>query len=142
MRRPVALQPEVLGRSHQAAPEELLPEAVDDDSRGERVGVTHEPLRQSQPIARVSNLARFLRSLQDLNIWIVGTDERAPITLYEAKLTGPLAIVMGAEGKGMRHLTREHCDTLVRLPMQGVVESLNIAVAAGVCLYECLRQRG
>ena len=97
---------------------------------------------ESQPIARVSNLARFLRSLQDLNIWIVGTDERAPITLYEAKLTGPLAIVMGAEGKGMRHLTREHCDTLVRLPMQGVVESLNIAVASGVCLYECLRQRG
>lgn len=97
---------------------------------------------ESQPIARVANLARFLRSLQALNIWIVGTDERGPITLYEAKLSGPLAVVMGAEGKGMRHLTREHCDVLVRLPMKGMVESLNIAVAAGVCLYECVRQRG
>jgi 23S rRNA (guanosine2251-2'-O)-methyltransferase len=97
---------------------------------------------EAQPIARVANLARFMRSLRDLNIWIIGTDERGPITLYEADLKGPLAVVMGAEGKGMRHLTREHCDTLVRLPMQGVVESLNIAVAAGVCLYECVRQRG
>jgi 23S rRNA (guanosine2251-2'-O)-methyltransferase len=97
---------------------------------------------ETQPIARVANLARFLRSLQALNIWIVGTDERAPITLYEANLSGPIAVVMGAEGKGMRHLTREHCDVLVRLPMKGMVESLNIAVAAGVCLYECVRQRG
>lgn len=97
---------------------------------------------ETQPIARVANLARFLRSLQALNIWIVGTDERAPITLYEANLSGALAVVMGAEGKGMRHLTREHCDVLVRLPMRGMVESLNIAVAAGVCLYECVRQRG
>jgi 23S rRNA (guanosine2251-2'-O)-methyltransferase len=97
---------------------------------------------ETQPIARVANLARFLRSLQALNIWIVGTDERAPITLYEANLSGALAVVMGAEGKGMRHLTREHCDVLVRLPMRGMVESLNIAVAAGICLYECVRQRG
>jgi 23S rRNA (guanosine2251-2'-O)-methyltransferase len=96
---------------------------------------------ESQPIARVGNLARFLRSMKDLNIWIAGTDERAQATLYETDLKGPLALVMGAEGKGMRHLTREHCDLLIRLPMQGVVTSLNIAVAAGICLYECVRQR-
>ena len=96
---------------------------------------------ETQPIARVSNLARFLRALRDLNIWIVGTDEEGPDTLFEASLTGPLAIVMGAEGKGLRRLTKEHCDALVRLPMAGSVESLNVSVAAGVCLYEALRQR-
>lgn len=96
---------------------------------------------ESLPIARVSNLARFLRALQDLNIWIVGTAGDAPASLYESDLKGSLAIVMGAEGKGLRRLTREHCDTLVSLPMQGSVESLNISVAAGVCLYEAVRQR-
>jgi 23S rRNA (guanosine2251-2'-O)-methyltransferase len=97
---------------------------------------------ETQPIARVSNLARFMRELQNLNIWIVGTDDSGPATLYESNLTGPLAIVMGAEGKGLRRLTREHCDSLVRIPMRGSVDSLNISVAAGVCLYEALRQRG
>jgi 23S rRNA (guanosine2251-2'-O)-methyltransferase len=97
---------------------------------------------ESQPIARVANLARFLKALQDLNIWIVGTDEAAPATLFESNLTGSIAIVMGAEGQGLRRLTREGCDSLVKLPMKGSVESLNISVAAGICLYEAVRQRG
>ena len=97
---------------------------------------------ESQPIARVANLARFLKSLQDQNIWIIGTDEDGPATLFETNLTGPIAIVMGAEGQGLRRLTREKCDSLVKLPMKGSVESLNISVAAGVCLYEAVRQRG
>jgi 23S rRNA (guanosine2251-2'-O)-methyltransferase len=96
---------------------------------------------ESQPIARVSNLARFLQELQNLNIWIVGTDEHGPSTLFETNLTGPIAVVMGAEGKGLRRLTRERCDTLVKLPMKGSVESLNVSVATGICLYEALRQR-
>ena len=97
---------------------------------------------ESQPIARVANLARFLKSLQDLNVWIVGTDEQGPATLFETNLTGAIAIVMGAEGQGLRRLTKENCDTLVQLPMKGSVESLNISVAAGICLYEAVRQRG
>ncbi len=96
---------------------------------------------EAQPVARVANLARFLKALQDMNVWIVGTDESGPVPVFDANLTGPLALVMGAEGKGLRRLTREHCDVLVHLPMKGVVESLNVSVAAGVCLYECLRQR-
>ncbi len=95
-----------------------------------------------QPVAQVGNLARFLAFMRDAGIWIVGTDEAGEQTLFDADLTGPLAIVMGAEGQGLRRLTRERCDFLVNLPMQGAVESLNISVAAGVCLYECLRQRG
>ena len=97
---------------------------------------------ETQAIARVANLARFLKALRDINVWIIGTDEDGSATLFESNLTGPLAIVMGAEGKGLRRLTREHCDLLVQLPMRGSVESLNISVAAGVCLYEALRQRG
>jgi len=96
---------------------------------------------ESQPIARVANVVRFLKGLQAMNVWIVGTDERGADSLFESNLAGPLAIVMGAEGKGLRRLTREHCDTLVNLPMKGSVESLNISVAAGICLYEALRQR-
>ncbi len=94
-----------------------------------------------QPIAEVGNLARFLAYLQDIGVWVVGTDEAGDKLLFDADLTGSLAIVMGAEGQGLRRLTKERCDFLVRLPMQGVVESLNISVAAGICLYECLRQR-
>jgi 23S rRNA (guanosine2251-2'-O)-methyltransferase len=97
---------------------------------------------ESQPIARVANVVRFLKGLQTLNVWIVGTDERGTTSLFESSLTGPVAIVMGAEGRGLRRLTREHCDALISLPMQGSVESLNISVAAGICLYEVLRQRG
>jgi len=96
---------------------------------------------ETQAIARVSNLARFLKSLQDLNVWLVGTDEAGPTAVFDANLTGALALVMGGEGKGLRRLTRERCDALVHLPMKGAVESLNVSVAAGVCLYEAVRQR-
>ncbi|MGI9291519.1 MAG: 23S rRNA (guanosine(2251)-2'-O)-methyltransferase RlmB [Gammaproteobacteria bacterium] len=96
---------------------------------------------ETLPIARVSNLARFMKALQELNIWIVGTDDQGPVSLYESNLSGPLAIVMGAEGNGLRRLTRDSCDSLVHLPMKGTVSSLNVSVAAGVCLYEALRQR-
>ena len=97
---------------------------------------------ETQPIARVANLARFLKALQDINIWVIGTDEGGSATVFEGDLSGPLAVVMGAEGQGLRRLTRERCDALVRLPMHGSVESLNVSVAAGICLYEAVRQRG
>ncbi|HCW90331.1 MAG TPA: 23S rRNA (guanosine(2251)-2'-O)-methyltransferase RlmB, partial [Marinobacter sp.] len=96
---------------------------------------------EAVPLIRVTNLARCLRELQGLGLWVVGTAGEAEDTVYQADLTGPLALVMGAEGKGMRRLTREHCDRLVRLPMQGTVGSLNVSVATGVCLYEAMRQR-
>jgi len=96
---------------------------------------------ESVPLIQVTNLARTLRWLKEREIWIVGTDDQAPHSLYESKLTGPLAIVLGAEGTGLRRLTRENCDVLVSIPMRGVVESLNVSVAAGVLLYEALRQR-
>jgi len=95
-----------------------------------------------QPVAQVGNLARFIEFLKGEGIWLVGTDEDAPGTLFEADLTGPVAVVVGSEGRGLRRLTRERCDLLVRLPMLGAVESLNVSVATGICLYECLRQRG
>lgn len=91
--------------------------------------------------AEVGNLARFLAELADAGVRIVGTDDAAGSSLFEADLRGPLALVMGAEGEGMRRLTRERCDLLVSLPMHGVVESLNVSVAAGICLYEVRRQR-
>lgn len=97
---------------------------------------------ETVPLIQVTNLARTLRWLKEREIWIVGTDDQAPHALHEATLTGPLAIVLGAEGTGLRRLTREHCDALVRIPMRGVVESLNVSVATGVLLYEALRQRG
>lgn len=115
--------------------------------RSRNVGVTPVASKvaagaaEAQPLAEVANLARFLEQLAEAGIRIVGTDEAAPVSLFDADLAGPLALVMGAEGRGMRRLTRERCDLLVRLPMHGVVESLNVAVAAGICLYECQRQR-
>ena len=93
------------------------------------------------PYFMVTNLARSLNELKERNIRIVGTSEDAPQSLYEIDLRGPLALVLGAEGSGMRQLTRKTCDELVRLPMHGVVESLNVSVASGVCLYEAVRQR-
>ena len=90
---------------------------------------------------QVTNLARFLRALNEQGLWVVGTDGEAETLYCAADLRGPLALVLGAEGAGMRRLTREHCDLVVRLPMQGAVESLNVSVAAGVVLYEALRQR-
>jgi 23S rRNA (guanosine2251-2'-O)-methyltransferase len=93
------------------------------------------------PVVTVVNLARTLRALKERGIWLVGTDGAADKTLYEADLTGPVALVMGSEGEGMRRLTRECCDQLVSIPMAGAVESLNVSVAAGVVLFEAVRQR-
>jgi len=95
-----------------------------------------------QKIARVSNLARFLKELQEAGVWLVGTDGDAEQSLFDQSLTQPVALIMGAEGEGIRRLTREHCDLLVNLPLHGTVESLNLSVAAGIGLYEILRQRG
>ncbi|KMQ73737.1 23S rRNA Gm-2251 2'-O-methyltransferase [Marinobacter subterrani] len=96
---------------------------------------------ETVPFVRVTNLARFLRNLQDQGVWLIGTAGEADATLYQANFKGPVALVMGAEGKGMRRLTREHCDQLINIPMLGHVDSLNVSVATGVCLYEALRQR-
>ena len=96
---------------------------------------------ETMPYFMVTNLARTLNELKERNIWIVGTSDDAPRTLYEADLKGPVALVLGAEGSGMRQLTRKTCDELVSIPMQGAVESLNVSVASGVCLYEAVRQR-
>lgn len=93
------------------------------------------------PLVAVTNLARCLEKLQQRGLWIVGTAGEAEQELYQHDMTGPTVLVMGAEGKGMRRLTREHCDYLVKLPMAGSVSSLNVSVATGVCLFEALRQR-
>lgn len=97
---------------------------------------------ETMPYFMVTNLARTLNELKERNIWIIGTSDDAPQTLYQADLKGPVALVLGAEGDGMRQLTRKTCDSLVSIPMKGAVESLNVSVASGVCLYEALRQRG
>ena len=97
---------------------------------------------ETMPLVRVTNLARTLRELQQRhNIWVVGTAGEATSTLYETKLIGATALVMGAEGDGMRRLTRETCDELISIPMAGSVSSLNVSVATGVCLFEIVRQR-
>ena len=96
---------------------------------------------ETTPFAQVTNLARALRDLKTAGLWIVGTAADAERELHEAELTGALAVVMGSEGQGMRRLTRECCDFCIRLPMLGAVASLNVSVAAGVVLFEALRQR-
>lgn len=96
---------------------------------------------ETVPFIQVTNLARCLRGLRDAGLWRVGTDAAAGRDLFDAELTGPLALVMGAEGRGLRRLTREHCDLLIRLPMLGGVGSLNVSVATGICLYWALAQR-
>jgi len=96
---------------------------------------------ETVPYFMVTNLARTLNELKERAIRVIGTSDRAERSLYEADLSGPVALVLGAEGHGMRQLTAKTCDELVRLPMKGAVESLNVSVAAGVCLYEALRQR-
>lgn len=96
---------------------------------------------ESVPLITVTNLARTLQKLQELGVWIVGTAGEVDMNIYQAPLTGPLAIVMGAEGTGMRRLTREHCDHLAYIPMAGSVSSLNVSVATGICLFEAIRQR-
>ncbi len=96
---------------------------------------------ETVPYFMVTNLARTLNELKERNIWVIGTSDTATQDLYDLDLRGPVALVLGAEGQGMRALTAKTCDQLVRIPMQGAVESLNVSVASGVCLYEALRQR-
>lgn len=96
---------------------------------------------ETVPLIQVTNLARTLRQIQEQGVWVVGTAGEAQQQLFDCQLTGPVALVMGAEGKGMRRLTRETCDELVKLPMAGGVSSLNVSVATGICLFEVVRQR-
>jgi 23S rRNA (guanosine2251-2'-O)-methyltransferase len=94
------------------------------------------------PFIAVTNLARTLKLLQEEHrIWVMGTAGDAEKSIYNTDLKGPLALVLGSEGKGMRRLTREHCDTVFSIPMAGEVSSLNVSVSAGVCLFEAVRQR-
>ena len=97
---------------------------------------------ETVPYFMVTNLARTLNELKERNIWIIGTSDVAGKTIYQADLKGPVALVLGAEGEGMRQLTAKTCDELVSIPMRGAVESLNVSVASGICLYEAVRQRG
>ncbi len=94
------------------------------------------------PLVTVTNLARTLDRLKEAGLWLVGTADQATEDLYSLDLSGRIGIVMGAEGQGLRRLTAEKCDHLVKLPMFGTVECLNVSVATGICLYECVRQRG
>ncbi|MBK6787223.1 MAG: 23S rRNA (guanosine(2251)-2'-O)-methyltransferase RlmB [Rubrivivax sp.] len=96
---------------------------------------------ETVPYLMVTNLARTLNELKERDLRVIGTSDDAAATVFEADLRGPVALVLGAEGAGLRQLTRRTCDELVRIPMAGAVESLNVSVAAGVCLYEALRQR-
>jgi 23S rRNA (guanosine2251-2'-O)-methyltransferase len=96
---------------------------------------------ETVPFFQVTNLARTLRDLQQAGVWLTGAAGEAEATIYEADLKSGLGLVMGAEGKGLRRLTREHCDFLIKIPMAGSVESLNVSVATGICLFEAVRQR-
>jgi 23S rRNA (guanosine2251-2'-O)-methyltransferase len=96
---------------------------------------------ETVPIVQVTNLVRSLEQLKELGLWIIGTSGAASQSLYQTDLKGPVALVLGAEGTGLRRLTEEHCDLLMHIPMHGVVESLNVSVATAVCLYEAVRQR-
>ncbi|MDG1931131.1 MAG: 23S rRNA (guanosine(2251)-2'-O)-methyltransferase RlmB [Luminiphilus sp.] len=97
---------------------------------------------EAVPWARVTNLARTIDALKQAGVWIIGTDGDAAETVYERDLTVPCAVILGSEGAGMRRLTRDLCDFTAKLPMAGSVSSLNVSVAAGICLFEALRQRG
>ena len=96
---------------------------------------------EAVPYIQVTNLARTMKDLQERGIWIVGTAGEAERSIYQQDMKGPMALVMGAEGSGMRRLTREHCDYLVNIPMAGEVSSVNVSVATGICLFEAVRQR-
>jgi 23S rRNA (guanosine2251-2'-O)-methyltransferase len=93
------------------------------------------------PFIQVTNLVRTLNQLKDHGFFIIGTSDRAKQTIYEASLTGPTVLVMGSEGSGMRRLTTDTCDQILKIPMRGYVDCLNISVATGVCLFEIQRQR-
>ncbi len=96
---------------------------------------------ETVPYFMVTNLARTIGELKERQIWIVGASDEATTSIYQADLKGPLALVLGAEGSGLRQLTKKSCDSLVQIPMLGAVESLNVSVASGICLYESVRQR-
>ncbi len=96
---------------------------------------------ETVPLVQVGNLARMLRWLAEQDVRIIGLSGDGGQSLYDTALTGPLALVLGGEGKGLRRLTRDHCEALATLPMRGAIDSLNVSVAAGICLYEALRQR-
>jgi 23S rRNA (guanosine2251-2'-O)-methyltransferase len=96
---------------------------------------------ETVPVVSVTNLARTMRALKERNIWLIGADAHGERAAFEADLKGPVGLVLGSEGEGMRRLTRESCDAVVRLPLLGAVESLNVSVAAGMFLYEAVRQR-
>lgn len=116
-------------------------------TKDKAVGITETVRRVSVgaadhvPFAQVTNLARTMEKLKEAGLWLVGTSDRASRSLYDMDLKGPLALVLGAEEKGMRRLTEENCDFLAAIPMAGKVECLNVSVAAGVCLFEAVRQR-
>ncbi|MDT0498344.1 23S rRNA (guanosine(2251)-2'-O)-methyltransferase RlmB [Algiphilus sp. W345] len=93
------------------------------------------------PVVAVTNIVRSMKRLQELGYWITGLAGEATESLYDVDLTGPTVLVMGSEGEGLRRLTRENCDRLAKIPMQGQIESLNVSVAAGICLFESVRQR-
>jgi 23S rRNA (guanosine2251-2'-O)-methyltransferase len=116
-------------------------------TKDKAVGITETVRRVSVgaadhvPFAQVTNLARTMEKLKAAGLWLVGTSERATKSIYETDLKGPLGLVLGAEENGMRRLTEENCDFLAAIPMAGKVECLNVSVAAGVCLFEAVRQR-
>ncbi|MDO4817434.1 MAG: 23S rRNA (guanosine(2251)-2'-O)-methyltransferase RlmB [Akkermansia sp.] len=115
--------------------------------RDKSAGITETVLRVSVgaaekvPFVQVTNLSRTMKAMKEAGIWFVGTSDHGDRSLYDVDLKGGMALVMGAEGEGMRRLTEENCDFLVRIPMLGSVPCLNVSVATGVCLYEALRQR-
>jgi 23S rRNA (guanosine2251-2'-O)-methyltransferase len=96
---------------------------------------------ESLPFIQVTNLARTLEALKLRGVWLIGLADSVPTTLFDTELSGPIALVLGSEGSGLRRLTQERCDLLASLPMRGCVESLNVSVAAGICLYEVVRRR-
>lgn len=96
---------------------------------------------ETVPFIAVTNLSRTIKALKDAGVFVIGTTMDAPGNLFNTKLDGPIAIVLGAEGKGIRHLTAQNCDSLITIPMFGSVESMNVSVATGMCLYEIRRQR-
>jgi len=96
---------------------------------------------ETVPVVRVTNLARTLRAIRDAGVWLYGAAGEAQQVLYDVDLSGPVALVLGGEGKGLRRLTREHCDALMAIPLAGSVSSLNVSVATGICLFEARRQR-
>lgn len=96
---------------------------------------------QTVPFFQVTNLARTLRMLKDKGLWIIGTNMMSTLTLQQCDLKKPVALILGGEASGMRHLTTEHCDEIITIPMMGCINSLNVSVAAGICLYELMRQR-